>query len=179
MGKRGPKPGTGGRPKKPIADKIAEGNLGKRPLTVIDFKDSAADLEGQPMPEPSEYLSATQKDGSTLCAAEIYEKVWKWLSERGCASIVSPMLIERFAMSTARWIQCEAVTSELGFLAKHPTTGAAIQSPYVAIANTYLTQANRLWSEIFQLVRENCTGEYDGGVTEDPMAQLLKARKGK
>ena len=82
-------------------------------------------------------------------------------------------------MSTARWIQCETVTSELGFLAKHPTTGAAIQSPYVAIANTYLTQANRLWSEIFQLVRENCTGEYDGAVTEDPMAQLLKARKGK
>ena len=147
MGKRGPKPGTGGRPKKPIAEKIAEGNLGKRPLTVIDFKDSAADLEGQPMPDPPEYLSATQKDGSTLCAAEIYEKVWKWLSERGCASIVSPQLIERYAMSTARWIQCETVTSELGFLAKHPTTGAAIQSLYVAIANTYLTQANRLWSE--------------------------------
>ena len=179
MGKRGPKPGTGGRPKKPIAEKIAEGNLGKRPLTVIDFKDSAADLEGQPMPDPPEYLSATQKDGSTLCAAVIYEKVWKWLSVRGCASIVSPQLIERYAMSTARWIQCETVTSELGFLAKHPTTGAAIQSPYVAIANTYLTQANRLWSEIFQLVRENCTGEYDGAVTEDPMAQLLKARKGK
>ena len=75
MGKRGPKPGTGGRPKKPIAEKIAEGNLGKRPLTVIDFKDSAADLEGQPMPDPPEYLSATQKDGSTLCAAEIDEKV--------------------------------------------------------------------------------------------------------
>ena len=52
MGQRGPKPGTGGRPKKPIADKIADGNPGKRPLTVIDFKDSAADLEGQDMPKP-------------------------------------------------------------------------------------------------------------------------------
>ena len=74
MGQRGPKPGSGGRPKKPIADKIADGNPGKRPLTVIDFKDSAADLEGQPMPKPSEFLSAKQKDGSTLCAAEIYER---------------------------------------------------------------------------------------------------------
>ena len=45
MGQRGPKPGSGGRPKKAIADKIQEGNLGGRPLTVIDFKDSAADLE--------------------------------------------------------------------------------------------------------------------------------------
>ena len=77
MGQRGPKPGSGGRPKKPIADKITDGNPGKRPLTVIDFKDSAADLEGQPMPKPSEFLSAKQKDGSTLCAAEIYENVWK------------------------------------------------------------------------------------------------------
>lgn len=74
MGQRGPKPGSGGRPKKPIADKIADGNPGKRPLTVIDFKDSEADLEGQPMPKPSEFLSTKQKDGSTLCAAEIYEK---------------------------------------------------------------------------------------------------------
>ena len=180
MGQRGPKPGTGGRPKKPIADKIADGNPGKRPLTVIDFKDSAADLEGQKMPEPSEYLSATQKDGSKLCAAELYQKVWQWLHDRGCASLVSPQLMERYAMSCARWIQCEAITSKLGFLAKHPTTGAAIQSPYVAIANTYMTQANKLWSEIFQIVRENCTGEYGGANPQDDvMERLLTARKGK
>lgn len=179
MGQRGPKPGSGGRPKKAIADKIAEGNLGGRPLTVIDFKDSAANLEGQEMPKPSDYLSAKQKDGSTLCAAEIYENVWKWLSDRNCATIVSPQLMERYAMASARWIQCEKITSELGFLAKHPTTGAAIQSPYVSIANQYMTQANRLWSEIFQIVRENCTGEYAGASPEDDvMERLLRARKG-
>jgi len=90
MGQRGPKPGSGGRPKKAIADKIADGNTGHRPLTIIDFGDSAADLEGQAMPKPSEFLSAPQKDGSTLCAAEIYETTWQWLSERGCAALVSP-----------------------------------------------------------------------------------------
>lgn len=179
MGQRGPKPGAGGRPKKPIADKIVAGNPGKRALTVIDFKDSVADLEGQPMPKPSEFLSAKQKDGSTLCAAEIFNNTWEWLSKRGCATIVSPQLIERFAMSSARWIQCETITSELGFLAKHPTTGAAIQSPYVAIADKYMTQANRLWSEIYQIVRDNCTGEYTGGSPQDDvMERLLRARKG-
>lgn len=116
MGKRGPKPGTGGRPKKPLADKITDGNPGKRPLTVIDFKDNVADLEGQVMPKPSDYLSARQKDGSTLCAADIYENTWKWLCERGCSAIISPQLIERFAMASARWIQCESITSELGLL---------------------------------------------------------------
>ena len=179
MGQRGPKPGSGGRPKKALADKIADGNPGKRPLTVIDFKDSAADLEGQDMPKPSAFLSAKQKDGTELQAVEIYRNTWEWLSVRGCSAIISPQLIERFAMASARWIQCEMITSQLGFLAKHPTTGAAIQSPYVAIANTYMTQANRLWAEIFQIVRENCAVEYGGATPQDDlMERLLRARKG-
>ena len=131
------------------------------------------------MPKPSAFLSAKQKDGTELQAVEIYRNTWEWLSVRGCAAIISPQLIERFAMASARWIQCEMITSQLGFLAKHPTTGAAIQSPYVAIANTYMTQANRLWSEIFQIVRENCTSEYTGANPQDDvMERLLRARKG-
>lgn len=180
MGQRGPKPGSGGRQKKAIADKISDGNTGHRTLTIIDFGNSAADLEGQPMPKPADYLSATQKDGTTLCAAEIYETTWKWLADRSCTAIISPQLIERFAMASARWIQCETITSQLGFLAKHPTTGAAIQSPYVAIADRYMTQANRIWSEIYQIVRENCTSEYTGASPQDDvMERLLRARKGK
>lgn len=178
MGKRGPKPGMGGRPKKPLADKIANGNPGGRVLTVIDFKDSAADLDGMPMPSPSEYLSAKQKNGVDFHAVEIYESVWKWLKERGCETIISPHLIEEYAMCKARWIQCEELNSELGFLAKHPTTGAAITSPYVSIANTYLNQSKSLWAEIYQLVKENCTTEYTGSTPDDMMERLLRARKG-
>lgn len=73
MGQRGPKPGMGGRPKKPLAEKIANGNPGKRPLTVIDFEGQAASIDGENMPKPSEFLSEKQKDGEKLCAAEIYK----------------------------------------------------------------------------------------------------------
>ncbi|MEG2344207.1 MAG: terminase, partial [Acidaminococcaceae bacterium] len=125
----GPRVGAGAK-KKPLADKIAEGNLGKRELTVIDFDGQSVDLEGQPMPKPSKLLSSKQKDGKKLLAADIYKKTWEWLQERGCSSLVSPQLLERYAMSVARWTQCEEVISEYGFLAKHPTTGAAIASPY-------------------------------------------------
>ena len=55
-----------GAKKKPLAEKIAEGNPGKRKLTIIDFEDQAADLEGQQIPKPSKLLSATQKDGKPL-----------------------------------------------------------------------------------------------------------------
>lgn len=168
-----------GAKKKPIADKIAKGNPGSRKLTVMEFSDTA-DLQGQVMPEPNKMLEAVQKDGKTLVASEIYKSTWLWFSERGCAALVSPRLLERYSMSVARWIQCEECISEYGFLAKHPTTGNAIQSPYVAMSQNFMAQTNRLWVEIFQIVKENCTGEYNSvNPQDDVMERLLSARKGK
>lgn len=174
----GARAGAGAK-KKPLVDKIAEGNPGRRRLTVTDF-DTTANLEGQPMPKPSAMLSATQRDGKPLIAAEIYEVTWNWLAQRKCASLVSPQLLERYAMSVARWIQCEEAITEYGFLAKHPTTGNAIQSPYVAMSQNFMSQTNRLWMEIYQIVKENCAGEYGGATPQDDvMERLLQARKGK
>ena len=168
-----------GAKKKPLADKISSGNPGGRKLTVMEFKDTA-DLKGLEMPEPARMLEAIQKDGKALVASEIYKSTWIWLNERGCAAFVSPRLLERYAMSVARWIQCEEAVTEYGFLAKHPTTGNAIQSPYVAMGQNYMNQTNRLWMEIFQIVKENCTGEYSGANPQDDvMERLLTARKGK
>ena len=168
-----------GAKKKPLADKIAEGNPGKRALTVIDFDSHAADLEGQPMPKPSRLLSAKQKNGKKLQAAEIYKNTWEWLHERGCSSLVSPQLLERYAMSCARWIQCEEAVTEFGFLAKHPTTGKPIPSPFINIGINYMNQAVRLWNEIFQIVKENCSTEYGESTPQDDlMERLLRARKG-
>jgi hypothetical protein len=168
-----------GAKKKPLADKIAEGNPGKRKLTVIEFEDKTTDLEGQQMPKPSKLLSATQKDGKPLVAEEVYTATWEWLAERKCATLVSPQLLERYAMSVARWIQCEEAISDFGFLAKHPTTGNAIQSPYVAMSQNFMSQTNRLWMEIYQIVKENCATEYSGDTPmDDAMERLLRARKG-
>jgi len=133
-----------------------------------------------PTSKPSAMLSATQKDGKPLIAAEIYEATWKWLAERNCAVLVSPQLLERYAMSVARWIQCEEAITEYGFLAKHPTTGNAIQSPYVSMSQNFMSQTNRLWMEIYQIVKDNGAGEYGGATTQDDvMERLLQAWKGK
>lgn len=177
MGVRGPRPGTGGRPRKALSEKIAEGNPGRRPLTVMEF-DNAAELSGADMPPPSEMLSAVQKDGSTLQAAEIYKNTWSWLDKRGCAALVSPQLLERYSMAAARWIHCETIITNTGYLAKHPTTGAAIASPYVGMSQNYMNQANRLWNEIFAIVRENSAADYSGGTPQDDvMERLLRSRQ--
>lgn len=51
-----------GQKKKPLADKIAEGNPGKRKLEVVEFQNTA-DLKGQEMPKPMAMLSAVQRMG--------------------------------------------------------------------------------------------------------------------
>lgn len=144
--------------------------------------DAALDIpevEGVDMPQPHEFLSAEQRDGSTLQANEIYRETWAWLNKLGCAAKVSTQLLERYAMCSARWIQCEEMTNRMGFLSKHPTTQKPIPSPFINIGINYMNQAVRLWNEIFQIVKENGGADYgDTSPQDDLMERLLRARKG-
>jgi hypothetical protein len=177
MGKRGPKPGGGGRPRKALEEKVLTGRTKYGKAVVINFPDSG-NLEGYPMPTPSKYLSATQKNGEDIVAEEIFTLTWEWLHKRNCSHLIYPQLLEQYAMSAARWIQCEKAISEFGFLAKHPTTGSAIQSPFVAISQNYLKQTIGLWSQIYQIVRENCESGFEGySPQDDVMERLLSARR--
>ena len=84
------------------------------------------------------------RDGKDLLAVEVYTETWNWLSERNCATLISTQIIEQYAMAISRWIQCEECITEYGFLAKHPTTGNAIPSPYVSMSQSFSKQANTL-----------------------------------
>ena len=164
-----------GRKSKALMEKVKEGNPGGRKLKVVDLP-VATNMSGADMPEPSEYLKAKQKNGGELAAEEIYKETWLWLKERGCEKLVSKQLVEQYAMSVSRWIQCEDAISDFGFLAKHPTTGAACASPYVAMSQQYMKQVAQIWYQIAQVVKENCSSEFNSH-EEDPMEMLLRSRK--
>ena len=134
-------------------------------LDSVDLPEGAV-LEGLDMPKPSEYLSARQKNGEPLGADEIFKETWLWLKERGCERLVNPRLIEAYAQAFARYIQCEEATSSYGLLGKHPTTGGVITSPFVAMSQQYQKSANLLWYEIYDVVKQNCTSDYEGGNAE-------------
>ena len=168
----GARPGAGAK-KKPLEERILEG---KADAGTLPFPNSA-DLESQPMPRPASYLSSLQKDGTKTEAVKIYKKTWKWLKERGVASLVSPQLLEQYAQSAARYIQCEEYVSQTGFLAAHPTTGKAIASPFVTMSQSYLAQTNRLWTEIYDIVRQYAETSSVGNPHDDLMEQLLRKRQ--
>ncbi len=172
----------------PLADKITAGKAAKileasdlNPDALLEAADldNAADLYGEDMPEPSEYLRARQKDGKPLGADALFIETWKWLKERGCERFVNPRLIEAYAQAFTRYIQCEEAISLYGLLGKHPTTGGAIASPFVQMSQSFQKQANLIWYEIFDIVKQNCTTAFIGNPQDDIMEALLSGRKGR
>ena len=85
-GGRGGKRQGAGRKKTAVREKYENGNPGGRKLEVLNIPD----MQGEDMPEPHEFLSARQHDGSTLSAADIYRETWEWLDGLGVAKAVSP-----------------------------------------------------------------------------------------
>ena len=162
-----------GRPRKPLVDKVKEGKADG--ALVLP---TAGNLKGVDVPPVKEYLLAKQKSGTDMHAKEVYEDTYQWLNARGCETLVSSQLVEQYAMSVSRWIQCEEAISKYGFLAKHPTTGNPIASPYVAMAQSYMKQVNQVWWQIFQIVKENCSVEYEGrNPMDDTMEMLLRIKE--
>ncbi len=165
-----------------LVDKIARGKAAQVmdfPITELDGTDDygpLSDLTGSDMPHPSDYLSAKQRDGETLGADIIFTETIRWLRERGCDRLVNPRLVESYSEAFARYIQCSAAVSKFGLLGKHPTTGAPIASPFVQMALSFQKQANLLWYEIFDIVKQNCTTPYEGSPQNDAMEKLLRSR---
>lgn len=74
MGRRGPAPGQGGRPPKPLAEKMLDGNPGKRKLTVVEFP-GASEFHGVNMPPPQTRDTCIRVQRSTRrapCAAAVH-----------------------------------------------------------------------------------------------------------
>ena len=146
----GARPGAGRKPKA-LADKIKDGQKAQVMMQPTE-------LEAVEMPPIRDFLTEQQRDGTK------------------CDRFINRQLVEQYAMTVGRWIHCEQTISKLGYIAKHPTTGAAISSPYVKMAMDYSKQVTTIWNEIYQIVKENCSEEFSGSPQESTMELLLRAR---
>ncbi len=81
MGKRGPMPGTGGRPPKALAEKIGAGNPGKRLLMVMGAPETAI-LECVEMPAPKDYMRENRRTAGSSALRKYTQKHGNGLSSR-------------------------------------------------------------------------------------------------
>lgn len=169
-----------------LTDKLAVGNKNAKILEMPLYNyeqefettefDDLPELQGEEVPKPSEYLNSKQKDGKPLGADKIYYEIWEWLTERNCEKFINHRLVELYAQAFARYIQCEEAISTYGFLSKHPTTGGPIANPFVQMSISFQKQANLIWYEIFDIVKQNCTTDYKSMPQKDAMEILLNGR---
>jgi len=166
MPRGGARPGAG-RPKKALADKVLEGNPGKRELTIVQFderpkskpKNSNSEIQRNHTPRgmPSYLDLAAKEGGDTLPpASEIYTILTAWIARAGCADIVAPNLVEDFAFLRRGYLECEYMNRKLGRIA------SGKRSPYVNMALDYQKAMMAVYNQIWLIVSQNCETRYEG-----------------
>ena len=163
-----------GRPKKALADKLLEGNPGKRELTQLKFsgennsnadnsKKSNIDNSNvqkskiQTFNMPS-YLDMVAKEGGDVLppASEIYKMLADWINGAGCSDFVAPNLVEDFAFLRRAYLECEYMNRKLGRIA------SGKRSPYVNMALDYQKAMMTVYNQIWLIISRNCEERYEG-----------------
>lgn len=162
-----------GKKCKSLDEKILEGKVDRFITTpVINPPKNPVD-----MPELKKFMTAKQRNGEKLQTAIIYEELWNWLVARGCENLIDNQLLEQYAMSVARWQQCEEYISKLGLIGEHPTTGGEMISVYVKMAQDYQRQINQLRYQIYSVVKENSSMECSMTTHADGMEMLFRSKR--
>ena len=152
MGKRGPRKGTGGRPRKALADRIINGNPGGRPLQKLP---APIDAGGKAIAIPPSL--------SDVGAAAFYDII-AWLRKYDCIDTVPTFLIEQYCLDRQRWMQLEIQMDRCG-----------VDKTLATVASDYQSQMRRTWNEILSIVNENATERITSSSFEkyDEMEELL------
>jgi len=158
----GYRPGAG-RPRKPVSEKILDGNPGKRPIEILEFD------EGEELPkDPPSWLSKTGK--------QVYKTIVEWLEKIGCTKGILPYNVEEYAHCKSRWLEAEEALNTHGLLVKDKN-GKPTPNPYLQFSQQYLKMTNDVWSKIYQVVRETKLSELDDNSPNDDVMESLLGGK--
>jgi hypothetical protein len=117
--------------------------------------------------EPPDYLgklSAKEPAADYPTAAGLYKTIADWLTEEGCLEIVSPLLVESYALNQRAFLECESMNRQLGRAAK--ASNGIDLSPYVEAALKYGAAAQKALFEIQGIVTAGRTVKQEKQETE-------------
>ena len=166
-----------GRKKADIKTQVLFGRADKELLPDLPV---SGDMQGNEMPPPRKYLTADTHSATENRGAEIYASLWDWLKERDCHMLVSNELLQQYSLAVSRFEQVEEAINRFGFLAKHPTTGMPIESPYVKIAKDCQQRVLNIWELIELKIADRCSLYADAHKENpEPMEILLRQAREK
>jgi hypothetical protein len=155
-----------GRHKKPLADKIAEGNPGKRELKTVQFPKSSNQVDKQLSKNqdlqvrlgPPDLLALNGLEGgdNIPSATEIFALLTAFIKSSGCEHLIAVNLVEDFAHFRRSYLECEYMNRTRGRIANGK------RSPYVTMAVDYNKQALAIYDRIWNIIAQNSEQSYEG-----------------
>jgi len=133
----------------PLADKLARGNPGGRPL-----KKNKTKIDGN-RPKPPEYLNLTAKPADPYpSAVEFFEEIVDWLEPTGCLGLVPVGNIANYA--AAKYFLVESIHSltQTAVVAKDGSDTYNVTG-FAKGFFECLKATNAAWDLIWQVVRDN------------------------
>lgn len=121
-----------GRRPKPTAQRILEGNPGKRPLNKTEPK-----YGGVPTCPP-ELNAAASKEWKRICGE---------LTAQGMLTSVDRAALAAYCVNYVRWLNAEEQIEKFGAVIRSPKSGYPVQNPYVGVSNTAQDQMRKFLVE--------------------------------
>ena len=174
MPKGGARKGAGRKPK-PLSQKLAEGNPGKRPLKKVEFVNTTYD----PSEPPSYLLGFEKKVGNPvkITPTEIYNRVIAYLEPSECLHLIPEELIENWVMANYHAKQAYHEMSFSHNVAQN-SKGDMITTNYLDIVMKMQKRVEEAWKPIWEIVSRNSERTLGNPDTELLMTILgNKARK--
>ena len=116
-----------GRPKKSLSEKMASGNPGKRPLKKLEFEEKKDQY-----PPPAAHLDILGGGTDFYPAASlIYTQTVDWLRTTGCLHLISPQLVEDYALNTNRRLWAEYDVMRRGLVLNDKAKNRMVMNEFV------------------------------------------------
>ena len=170
MPRGGARKGAGRKPK-PLAEKLANGNPGHRPLKKVEFGDG-----GNGRPKMPEYLLYMEKPAlkHIITLEEIFEKTLNYLEPSGCLNLIPVENICEYVLAKYYLIDAQYALSKTAIVALNDKKEAVITGFTEAMLklqkNVVLT-----WSNIWDVVSKN-SEKLITNPEEDLMAVIMGGR---
>ncbi len=152
MPKGGARPGAG-RKAKPLAQKLAEGNPGKRPLKKVEFDNTSYNPANPPA-----YLADLEKkyiNTHTLVSPlEIYQETIAYLEPSECLHLIPAALIREYVMANYHMVQAHYELSNSTLVGKD-IKGNVVVTSFTEAMLKLEKNLQATWQPIWEIVSKN------------------------
>lgn len=150
MPKGGARPGAGRKPK-PLSEKLANGNPGKRPLKKVAFENTSYN----PAAPPSYLADLEKKLGNTVTTPqEIYRETIAYLEPTECLHLIPAALIRDYVMANYHMVQAHYELSQTHLVGKN-NKGEIVMTSFSESMLKMQKNVLSTWQPIWEIISRN------------------------